>query len=99
MGKHKIRRSCGVREAKAQFSQLLHEVSTGAEILITDRGRPVGKLVPVSAQDLNLDERLASLVARGVLEPARVRLEGPLPVAIPNLGSIAQRFLQEDRDE
>jgi len=46
-------KSAGVREARQNLSVLLAEVVKGHEILITDRGRPVARLVaplPLSAQ-------------------------------------------------
>jgi prevent-host-death family protein len=39
-------RTAGVREARQNLSALLDEVKKGREILITERGRPVAKLVP-----------------------------------------------------
>lgn len=39
-------RTAGVREARQHLSVLLDEVKKGHEILITERGRPVAKLVP-----------------------------------------------------
>jgi prevent-host-death family protein len=39
-------RIAGVREARQNLSALLDEVKRGREVLITERGRPVAKLVP-----------------------------------------------------
>jgi prevent-host-death family protein len=39
-------RTAGVREARQNLSVLLAEVRKGREIVITERGRPVAKLVP-----------------------------------------------------
>ena len=39
-------RSAGVREARQNLSALIDEVRKGREVVITDRGRPVAKLVP-----------------------------------------------------
>jgi len=39
-------RTAGVREARQNLSVLLEEVRKGREVLITERGRPVAKLVP-----------------------------------------------------
>jgi len=36
-----------VREAKAKFSQLVRRALTGEEIVLTRRGAPVAKLVPL----------------------------------------------------
>jgi prevent-host-death family protein len=39
-------RTAGVREARQNLSALLDEVKNGREVVITERGRPVAKLVP-----------------------------------------------------
>lgn len=39
-------RSAGIREARQNLSGLLAEVRKGHEVLITDRGRPVARLLP-----------------------------------------------------
>ncbi|MDP3768063.1 MAG: type II toxin-antitoxin system prevent-host-death family antitoxin [Dehalococcoidia bacterium] len=39
-------RTAGVREARQNLSSLLDEVKKGREVVITERGRPVAKLVP-----------------------------------------------------
>ncbi len=39
-------RAAGIREARQNLSLLLEEVRKGREVLITDRGRPVARLVP-----------------------------------------------------
>ena len=38
-------RTAGVREARQNLSVLLDEVRRGREVVITERGRPVAKLV------------------------------------------------------
>jgi prevent-host-death family protein len=40
----------GVRELKAQLSQLLKRVESGSRVTITDRGRPIALLSPVQQQ-------------------------------------------------
>ena len=39
-------RTAGVREARQNLSALLDEVRKGREVVITERGRPVARLVP-----------------------------------------------------
>jgi prevent-host-death family protein len=39
-------RTAGVREARQNLSRLLDQVRKGREVLITERGRPVARLVP-----------------------------------------------------
>jgi prevent-host-death family protein len=41
-------KKAGIREARQDLSALIEEVRKGREIVITDRGRPVARLVPPS---------------------------------------------------
>jgi prevent-host-death family protein len=41
-------RAAGVREARQDLTALLDDVRRGREVTITDRGRPVARLVPVT---------------------------------------------------
>ena len=41
-------RTAGVREARQNLSALLDEVKQGREIVITEHGRPVARLVPAN---------------------------------------------------
>lgn len=40
-------KSVGVHEAKTHLSRLLAEVAQGAEVIISNRGEPVARLVPI----------------------------------------------------
>ena len=41
-----LMKKAGIREARQNLSALVEQVKKGREILITDRGRPVARLVP-----------------------------------------------------
>ena len=43
-------KAIGIRELKAHFSRYVKEVRDGGEILVSDRGRVVARLVPVEDQ-------------------------------------------------
>ena len=90
--------SVGIRDAKMHLSKYLKMVQTGTEIIITDRGRPVGKIVPIQREDLSLEERIKILEGQGLIEeisPERLK-KIPSPIRVPD--NLAQKFLQEDRD-
>jgi len=92
-----IRKSAGVREAKARLSQLLRDVKRDREWVITERGKPIAKLVPVADEPLPLNERLRRLEEAGILgpePPGGYELPPPFPLAF----GLAQRWLQEDRE-
>lgn len=40
----------GVRELKQQLSKYLDEVERGVELIVTDRGRPKARIVPIVDQ-------------------------------------------------
>lgn len=65
---------------KASLSQYLDAVRKGGEVIITDRGRPVARILPV--EGVRASEGLrARLVREGVLSPPRkprTRLKAPL---------------------
>ena len=43
-------RTAGVREARQDLTSLLDDVRKGREVVITERGRPVARLVPVKSE-------------------------------------------------
>jgi len=38
----------GIRELKARLSNYMQQVKAGATLVITERGKPVGRIVPLS---------------------------------------------------
>ena len=68
----------GVRELKARLSEYLRRVRTGETIVITDHGRPVGRIVPAGEP---LAARLQGMVEAGSLAWSGQRLEPIVPVA------------------
>jgi len=88
----------GVRDAKIHLSRLLDDVQGGREIIITNHGRPIGKIIPVPQESLSLSERIAKLEQQGLIESLDTREQGRLPSPLLLPDEIAQKFLQEDRD-
>ena len=57
-------RVAGVREARQNLSELLDEVKKGREVVITERGKPVAKLVPPDAPNRRRVPNLAAFRRR-----------------------------------
>jgi prevent-host-death family protein len=78
----------GIRDLRDHLSRYLDRVKAGEELTVTDRGRPIARLVPVS--ELGTFDRL---VADGVIEPAsahkrhrptrRIDAKGPVSDLVP----------------
>lgn len=64
-----------VHAAKTHFSSLLDRVAAGEEIVIAKAGKPVARLIPLTASD-RPKRRLGSLAGRAVV-PAD--FDAPLP--------------------
>lgn len=68
----------GVRELKAHLSEYLREIKAGNTIIITEHGRPVGRLIP-SVQPLA--ERVEAMRRAGLLTWNGKKLPAGQPVA------------------
>ena len=86
----------GIREARLNLSKLVKLVQGGAQIVITDRGRAVGKLVPIDAKESRLEDRISQLRREGRIAPKPALSRIPTPLT--HGGDAAQRLLREDRD-
>jgi prevent-host-death family protein len=58
--------TAAVSELKARLSEYLNKVKAGAEVLITDRGKPVARLIPVS-RSKHPRESLARMEKQGLI--------------------------------
>ncbi len=57
----------GVKELKNQLTRYLRRTKHGEEIIITERGRPIGVIQPIQSEgkSASLETRLARLAAQG----------------------------------
>ena len=60
-------KSIGSRELKTRLGTYLRLVREGVTLIVTDRGRPVAELRPISPEHHALDDRLYELAAAGVI--------------------------------
>src|SRR5262245_33069335 len=85
----------GVRELNQNTSQVLARVSSGETIEITDRGRPVARIVPVDQETIRLHE----LVSSGRLIPPTAPGQFSLPPVYDDPDVDVGAQLEELRDE
>jgi prevent-host-death family protein len=60
-------KTAGVARLKAHLSEFLAAVKAGEEVSVTERGRPIARIVPVHLADQE-DQRLAELERMGLLK-------------------------------
>ena len=61
-----------VADLKAHLSAYLKRVKAGQEVMVTERGRPIARLVPITPAELKKG-RLAQLAEEGLVQLGRSR--------------------------
>ena len=89
-----------IGELKSRLSHYLRLTRKGESVVITDRGVPIGRIVPMShvppGQDL--DQRIAAMRETGLANWSGLKLGKRKPVAkLRGRGSVGQ-LVVEDRD-
>jgi len=92
-------KKASVTQLKTSLSEFLLGVKNGEEVLVTERGRPVARLIPALGAESG-SERKRRLIRAGVLRPGSGRLPSdllrPSPVADPE-GKTLRVLLEERR--
>lgn len=77
-----------VSKAKASLSRYLSHVKNGEEIVVTERGTPVARIVPIRGRE-NRVGRIARLVRAGLVAPGKGgKWPFPAPTGAPS-GALA----------
>lgn len=93
-------RIAAISTLKARLSEHLAMVKRGEEVVVTERGKPVARIVPVGPESLP-DERLRDLVARGVLRAGQGRVRpriSRLPLCEVADGAVLAALDEERRE-
>lgn len=91
-------KSAAVARLKAALSEYLARVKAGEEVIVTERGRPIAKIVPLS-HDAAIE--LAELARAGLIRLGSGRLPPGfwrLPRPGPTRGAGVKALLDERRD-
>lgn len=84
----------GIRSLQQTASKVVARVVAGESLTVTDRGRPVARLVPIA------DSAVEQLLASGAARPARGAwhdLPDPLPVSGPSLSDLLWTARADER--
>ena len=90
-------KTAAVSELKARLSEFLGQVKAGSEVLITDRGRPVARLVPIFGAR-TVKESLSTLEKQGLIKIGSGKLPKnfwKMPRAEDRQGVVLKALLEE----
>ena len=94
-------KAAAISKLKATLSEYIAFVKGGEEILVTERGKPVARIVPVGGVSKD-DARRIELARRGILRPGKGRIAqdtiNDLPIKCVADEDI-QRVINKDREE
>ena len=89
--------TAGIKELKNQLSRYIALVKKGDDVLITERGRIIARVVKENSRRSSLRRALQLLVLKGqVIMPTReIKRDIPKPVKLP--GKAVSEIVLEDR--
>ena len=85
----------GARELKSKLSEYLRRVKAGETIIVTERGKTIGQIVPVKP---SLEKRLKGLVESGLAEWNGQKYQPKKPVARNRSRKQLSDLVIENRD-
>jgi len=83
-----------IRELKNRLSHYLRLTKRGEIVEITDRGKPIGRIVPLGS---GLEERLEAMAELGLLVRSEGKFSPKTPPARARKGKSVAEILIEDR--
>lgn len=87
----------GIRQVKAHLCAMLKEVGEGTEIIITERGKPIARIVPVTEDSLTVAEKISNAERLGWISPVSPEKSKSIPAPFSVSGERARKFLEEAR--
>lgn len=85
----------GIRELKIRLSSYVQQVKAGATLIITERGKPVGRIVPIKP---TVEAQMQALLQTGLVAWSGRKLEPKTPLAQIQGEQTVADLLLEDRE-
>jgi prevent-host-death family protein len=89
--------SAGIKELKNNLSRYLSQVKKGEDILVTERGRAIARIIKEDSKDLHLREVLSPLIVKGLIKLPSQKLDREISTPIKLPGKPVSDIVIEDR--
>ena len=90
-----LQTKAGIRELKASLSAYLRQVEAGQGVIITRRGKPIGRIVPLTQPT---EVQLGAMKQAGLIAWNGEKLPSLAPVAEAKGDRMVSDLLLEDRE-
>jgi prevent-host-death family protein len=87
----------GIRDTKNNLSRYLAKVKAGEEVIITERGRPVARIIREDQGSRSIRAALSPLIERGLIALPSRRLEKEKLLTLQASGKSVSEMVIEDR--
>ncbi len=85
----------GIRELKTRLGAYMQQVKAGATVVITDRGTPIGRIIPIRS---SVEVQVQELMQAGLVSWSGHKLTRRAPVARTRGKTTIADLLIEDRE-
>ena len=93
-----VEQTVGIRELKSRLSEYLRAVKAGQTIIITEHGKPVGRIVPPEQMpEQSVEEEMHAMVRAGLAEWNGQKLGPPKATARVKDGHSVAQIIIDDR--
>jgi len=89
--------TAGIREVKNNLSRYLTQVKAGEEVVITDRGLPVARIVKENQRNKGIRNALLPLIRNGVITLPGKRINRENLGTVKSHGKFISEMVIEDR--
>jgi prevent-host-death family protein len=90
-----MEKTVGIRDFKARLSEYMRRVKDGQSLVITEHGKPVGRILPVV---MSLEDRVEVLRKAGLVEWSGIKLHRIKPPAVNRGDKLVSDIVVELRD-
>jgi len=89
--------TAGIKDIKNNLSRYLDRVKSGEEILITERGKPIARIIRESGKSSSIRQALGPLLENGLVSMPTQQPGKEPPARIEASGKSASEMAMEDR--
>ena len=89
--------TAGIKDIKNNLSRYLAQVKAGEEIVITERGKPIARIIKENEKNNKIREALAPLIRKNMVSMPVQPIDRKAPARVKASGKLTSEIVVEDR--